>query len=115
MRLQHGGRQHFANPALQRQSAIGGAGIGRLARTLRAKIKHAAPIIPKLREQESAPVAQIGIVHAELMAVIAQGQRLPKRAGQRSEPREMRDPLIIAQISKPGMLRPALIPVTQHR
>ena len=32
--------------------------------------------VAKLRKQEAAPVANVGIVMPELMSVIAQGQRL---------------------------------------
>ena len=84
-RLEHLGGEDLAHPALQRQPAVAEAAIGGLTRTLGAEIEQAAAGISELREQEAAAVADIGIVHAELVAVIAQRQRrrrdCPARAG----------------------------------
>ena len=51
----------------------------------------------RLREGEAAAVANVGIVGAELVAVIAQRERLRQRAGQRREAAEMAHPLRLAQ------------------
>ena len=76
-RFEHLGRKHFAHPALQGQPAVGGAAVGRLARTLGAEVEQPAVGLAKLGEQEAAAIADVRIVHAELVAVIAQRQRLP--------------------------------------
>ena len=68
--LEHLGRQHFAHAALERQPAVGGAAIGRLSGTLGGQVEEAATVVAQLREQEAAAVADVGIVHAELVAVI---------------------------------------------
>ena len=75
-RFQHLGRQDFADTAFQRQAAIGGTAIGRGARTLGPKVQQASRLIAHLGEQKAAPIANLGIVHAELVAVIFERQRL---------------------------------------
>ena len=75
-RFEHFGRQHFANAAFERQPAIGMAAVRRLARALGAEIEQPTAIVAKLRESEAAAVADLRIVDAELMAVIAKRQRL---------------------------------------
>ena len=89
-RLEHLGRQHFAHPALERQPPVGGAAVGGLARSLGAEVEQPARVVAQLGEQEAAAVADVGIVLAELVAVIAQRQRLRQIAGQRLEAPEMR-------------------------
>ena len=68
--------KHLANAALERQPAVGVAAIGRLARSLGAKVEQPAAIVAQLREGEAAAVADLRIVHSELMAVITQRERL---------------------------------------
>ena len=46
-------------------------------------------LVAHLREQEAAAVAEVGIVMAELVAVVAQRERLGQIAGQRLEAREV--------------------------
>src|SRR3546814_9980796 len=75
-RLEHLRRQNLPHAALQRQPAVAEAAIGRPARTLGAQVQQPADAVPKLREQEAAAVPDVGIVHAELMPMIAQRQRL---------------------------------------
>ena len=75
-RFEHLGREHFADAALQRQPAVGVAAVGRLARALGAEVEQPAAIVAQLGEEEAAAVADVRIVHAELVAVIAQRQRL---------------------------------------
>ena len=86
-RLQHLGGEDLAHAAFQRQPAVGGARPGRAAAALGAEIEQPAVLeVVHLREQEAAPVAELGIVAAELVAVIAQRQRLVEscRAAARS-------------------------------
>ena len=59
------------------------AAVRRLARTLRAEVEQAAAIVAELGEGEAAAVADLRVVHAELMAVVAQRQRLGEVVGQR--------------------------------
>ena len=75
-RFEHLGGEQLAHAALQRQPAVAEAAVGRLARALGAEIEEPAVRVAQLREQEAAAVADVGIVHAELVAVIAQRQRL---------------------------------------
>ena len=51
------------------------AAVRGLPRTLGAKVEQAPLFIAQLGEQEAAAVADIGIVHAEQMAEVAQRQR----------------------------------------
>ncbi len=84
--------------ALQRQPAVAEAAVGRLARALGAEIEQAARRVAQLREQEAAAVADVGIVHAELMAVIAQRQRLRRDCpGSGAKRAKWRDPVLVAQ------------------
>ena len=99
-RLEHLGRQHLADAALERQPAVADAAIGRLARALGAEIEQAAGPVAQLREQEPAPVADIRIVNSELVAVIAQRQRLRQIVRERVKAAEVADPLLLAEISR---------------
>src|SRR3546814_7742263 len=112
-RLEHLRRQNLPLAALQRQPAVAEAAIGRPARTLGAQVQQPADAVPKLREQEAAAVPDVGIVHAELMPMIAQRQRLGQRSLQRLEPAEMRQPLLIAQVAEAHRFRPSVIAETQ--
>jgi hypothetical protein len=57
--------------------------------------------VAQLREQEAAAVADVGIVGPELVAVIAQRQRLRQVVRQRLEAAEMAQPFLVAQPSSP--------------
>ena len=86
-RLQHLGGEHLAHAALQRQAAVGGARPGRAAAALGAEVEQPAVLeVVHLGEEEAAAVAELGVVNAELVAVIAQRQRRrdSRRAGARS-------------------------------
>ena len=65
------GGEDFAHAALEREAPIGGARIGRLAGALGAEVHEAIPVVAHLGEQETAPVAQIGIIGAELMPMVS--------------------------------------------
>ena len=89
-RLEHLGGEDLAHAALQRQPAVAAARPGGLARALGAEVEQAAVgEVAQLGEQEAAAVADVGVVHAELVAVVAQRQRLGEVAGQRLEAGEM--------------------------
>ena len=62
--------------ALEGEPAVAEAAVGRLARALGAEVEQPSGAVAQLGEQEAAAVADVGIVHAELVAVIAQRQRL---------------------------------------
>ncbi len=75
--FQHLAGQHLAHPALQGQAAIAKARIGRLTRALGAQVQQAAgAMLTQLGEQKAAPVADLRVVGAKLVAVIAHGQGL---------------------------------------
>src|SRR5690606_29590490 len=69
--------------------------------------------VDTLGKQKAAPIAEIGIVAAELMAVIAQRQGLWQRAGERLEPAEMLEPGFVREIAKADPFGPALVAMTQ--
>ena len=99
-RFEHFGGEDFAHRALQREAAIAGAAVRRGAGALGAQVHQAARHVPALREQETAAIAQIGVVGAELVAVIAQGERLGQAAGEGDEAAEMACPLRVGQAIK---------------
>ncbi len=113
-RFQHGGRQHLAHAALQRQSAVTAARPGRGARALGAEVEQSALIVHHLGEQKAAAVAEVGIVDAKLMAVIAQGQRRRLVAGQGLEAAEMANPVGVAQTLKADRGGRPVIAIAQH-
>ena len=106
-RLEHLGREHFAHSALERQAAVGMAAVRRLARTLRAKVEQAAAIVAELGEGEAAAVADLRVVHAELMPVVAQRQRLGEVVGQGSNRQKCASP--VGRQFQPDALCPALV------
>ena len=114
-RLEHFGREDLAHAAFQREPAVALARPGRAPTALGAEIKQPlVPQIAQLREEKTATVAEIGIVGAELMAVIAQRQRFGERARQRLEPAEMVDPLRVGQVIEADARGPALVAIAQH-
>ena len=107
-RLQHRGRQHLAHAALEREPPVGAARPGRLAAALGAEVEQAAVAeVVELGEEEAAAVAEVGVVHAELVAVVAQRERLREAAGQRLEAAEMRDPLLVGRACRGRRARPS--------
>ena len=52
-----------------------------LARALCAKVQKTTRLVPHLREQKAAPIANVGIVIAELVAVITQREWLGQVVG----------------------------------
>ena len=112
-RFQHRGRQHLAHAALECQAPVCGARPGRLAAALGGEIKQAALVVVQLREQEATPVAEFRIVGSELVAVVAQRQRLLEILRQWLESPEMRNPFLVAQHVEPDGFRRALITIAQ--
>ena len=109
-RLEHLGREHLAHAALQRQPAVAAARPRRLAAALGAEIEQpAVGGVAQLREEEAAAVAEVGVVRAELMAVVAQRQRLREVVGQRLEAAEVALPLGVGEGVEPDARGPALV------
>ena len=109
-RLEHRRGQHFAHAALQRQASVPRAGPGGCPRALGGEIEQSpADRLAHLGEQEPAAIAQIGIVNAELMAVIAHRQRLAEVTRQGFETREVRAPLVIGEGLQTGRRRGARV------
>ena len=77
-RLQQLGRHDLAYRALQRQAPVGRPRERCLARPLGPEVQNAPVISAQLGKQETAPVAELVVVMAELMAVITQRKRGPQ-------------------------------------
>ena len=89
-RLEHLGREDLAHAALQRQPPVAAARPGRRARALGAEVEQpAVDEVARLGEEKAAAVAEVGVVGPELVAVVAQRQRLGEAAGQRLEAAEV--------------------------
>jgi hypothetical protein len=73
----------------------------------------AAVPVAQLRKSEPAPVADLGVVHAELVAVVPERERLRQVVRQRLEPREVADPVRVGQLGKPDRARPAVVAEAQ--
>ena len=80
----------------------------------RTSLMESVPIIAKLREEEAAAVADLRIVHPELMAVVAQGQRLGEVVGKRLEAAEMGYPARRGEF-EPNMLGRAMVEEARDR
>jgi hypothetical protein len=115
VRLEHLGRQDFANAALQCQPSVAEPAVRRLPRSLGAEVHQAAAIVAQLGEGEAATVADVRIVLAELVPVIAQRQRLRQRVGQRREATERPGPFLVAQRVEPHLRRGAIVAEAQYR
>src|SRR5882724_2964398 len=113
-RLEHFGGEHLAQAAVQREAAVAFARPGRLAASLGSKVQKAARFsIAHLREEKAAAVTEIGIVDAELMAVVAQRQGVREIFRQRREPAKMVHPFIVGQSVQADAPRPSLIAIAQ--
>ena len=113
--LEHLCRQQFAHRALERKPSVGSAAVWRLPRSLGAQIHQASVGSAQLRVQEAAPVADFGIVHAELVAMVSQCQRALQITAQRFEPAEMGDPVVIRKMIQPHAGRRPIIAPAQLR
>ena len=70
--------------------------------------------VADLSKQKPAPIADVWIIVAKLMAVISQRQRLWKVVGQRLETPEMPYPICIAQAVQANGCSPSIIAETQY-
>ncbi len=114
--LQHLGRQHFAHPALQRQPPVGGPRPRSAAGALGPQVQQ--PIrarLAQLGEEKAAPVAQVGVVVTELMAVIAHGQRLTEIAWQGLKSHEGGPPFLVVQRIEAHRGRRAIVAKADQR
>jgi hypothetical protein len=109
-RLEHRGREDLANAPLQREPSVSAARPGRLAAPLRAQVEQPSVLL-ELREQKATPIAQLGVVHTELMTVIAERQRLVLVADQGLEGSEVTNPLGVGQRVEADGGRSAVVPV----
>ncbi len=96
-RLEHLGRKHLADSALEGQPSVAEAAVGGLAGALGAEVEQPALLVAELSEQEAAAVADVRIVHPELVAVVAQRERLGEIVRKRLEAAEMADPLRVVE------------------
>ena len=113
-RLQHRRRQHFAHAALQREAAIAEARIGGLAGAFCAQVQQPPAIVAQLGVEEAAPIADVGVVIAELVAVIAHGQGDGHIVRQRLEAPHMRFPFLRAEIAQADPASPILVAPAQY-
>ena len=113
--LQHFRRQNLAHAALQRQPPVAKPAMGGLSRSLGPKVHQAALAVAQLGKQEPAAITDVGIIMAELVAMIAQRQRLWQAACQRRKAAEMGDPGIISQPIEPNISRSTVIAIAQDR
>ncbi len=99
--LKHARREHFADPALQRQPAVATSRPRREARPLGRKVEEpAGPGLPQLGEGEAPAIANLWIVNAELVAVISLGKGSGQVVRKGSEATEMVRPLRVGQPGK---------------
>lgn len=70
-------------------------------------------MVAQLCKQKAPAIADVGIVIAELVAMIAQRQRRGQIVGQRLEPAEMGQPFFLAQFVQPNALVPSLVAKSQ--
>jgi hypothetical protein len=73
--LEHLAREHLADTALQRQAPVAAARVRCRAAARRAEIEEPAARVAHLREEEASTVAEVRVVHAELVAVVAERER----------------------------------------
>jgi hypothetical protein len=115
-RLEHLGREDLAHAALERQPPVALPRPRRLARPLGAEIEKPAVLeVAHLGEEKPAPVAEVGVVGAELVPVVAQRQRLGQAAGQRLEAAEMPDPARLVEMREADPCGPAIVAEPQPR
>ncbi len=115
-RLEHLGGEDLADAALEGETAVGRAAPGRGAGPLGAEVEQ-APVdeVARLGEEEAAAVAEVGVVHAELVAVVAQRQRLGEAAGKRREAAEMVEPVGVGEGVEADPRGPAPVAEAQAR
>ena len=112
-RLEHLGGEHLTYAALERQSPVRAARPRGLAAALGAQIEQAPGVVFELREEEASSVSERGVVHVELVSVVAQRQRFLEVLRERLEPREVSLPLGRIELAQPDALCPALVAKAQ--
>src|SRR5262249_56480892 len=111
-RFQHLGREHLAHAALEGQPTVAATRPRRLSGPLRTEVEQAAVLdVVELGVQEAATVAELRVVDAELVAVIAERQALGEVVRQRIERREASLPLRVVERVETAARRPAWVPV----
>ena len=106
--------QDLPDAALEREAAVGMPAVRCLAGALRPEIQQPSTIVAKLRKEKAAAVADFRVVHAELMAVIAQRQRLCEVVGERLEAAKMCSALGLAQPVQPNARCPPIVEKAGH-
>ena len=82
---------------------------------LRRQVEEAAILdVAQLREEKAAPVAERGVVGAELVAVVAEREGSRQVVGQWGEAREVVLPLGVGQRAEADALGPALVAVAER-
>jgi hypothetical protein len=77
--LEHLGGQHLAHPALEGEAAVSVSRPRGSTAALGAQIQEAFVLrVEELGVEEAAAVAEVRVVHPELMPVVAERQRLPE-------------------------------------
>ena len=108
-RFQHLGGEDLTHPSFEREPPVAPAGPRGRPAPLGAEVEESARVVQQLGEEKASPVAEVRVVHVELMAVVAERQRGRKVARQRLEPPEVRLPLAGIQRPEPDALGPALV------
>ena len=112
-RFEHFRRQYLAHAPFERQPSVAAPAVGGGARPLGPKVKQPVIAIAQLGEQKSASIANIGIVHTKLVAVIPQRQRFGHVIGQRLKTPEMADPRGVIISIQTNSCRPTVVAKTQ--
>ena len=113
-RFEIGRREDFAHAALEGEPSVALARPGGLAGALGAEVEQAARAVSHLCVEKSAAISQLGIVRAELVAVIPHGQWPGQVARQRIESQKVAEPLGIVEIAEADGVCPATVAKAQH-
>ena len=100
------GSQNLAHAALECEATIALSRPAGLAGPLCAEIEQTALVIAQLGKEEPSSVAKVGIVGAELVTVIAHGQRGLEIPWQRIESGEVIQPVFVVQVCKANTVSP---------
>jgi hypothetical protein len=91
------------------------AGPRRLPASFGAEIEKPFSLsVLQLCEEKATPVSEVRVVSPELMAVVAQGERLLETSLEWPETTEMIDPLLIRQSAEANPFCPALVAIAQN-
>jgi hypothetical protein len=81
---------------------------------LRPQVEQAPGVVLELREEKPAAVAEVRVVHVELVTVVPEGKRRGEVPGERLEAREVSLPLRRIELSQPHGLGCALVAKAQN-